>query len=64
MPYGQAEVSSTEKALIALRRADEAKTPIDRANTWEGAISRIKWVMDTVSSIAEVRATSILPLLD
>ncbi len=64
MPDGQAELSPTEKALIALRRADEAKRPIDRANTWEGAISRIKWVMDTVSPIAEVRAISILPLLD
>ncbi len=64
MPDGRAEMSPTEKALIALRRADEAKKPIDRANTLEGAISRIKWVMDTVSPIAEVRAISILPLLD
>ncbi len=64
MPDGQAEMSPTEKALIALRCADEAKKPIDRTNTWEGAISRIKWVMDTVSPIAEVRAISILPLLD
>ena len=64
MPDGRAEMSLTEKALIALRRADEAKKPIDPANTWEGAISRIKWVMDTVSPIAEVRAISILPLLD
>jgi len=64
MPEGQAEMSPTEKALIALRRADEAKKPIDRANTWKGAVSRIKWVMDTVSPIAEVRAMPILPLLD
>ncbi len=66
LPDGQAEMSSTEKALIALRRADEAKNfkPIDRANTWKGAISRIKWVMDTVSPITEVRVISILPLLD
>ncbi len=64
MPDGQAEMSPTEKALIALRRADEDKKPIDRANTWKGAISRVKWVMDTVSPIAEVRAISILPLLD
>ncbi len=64
MPDGQAEMSPTEKALIAVRRADEAKKPIDGANTLEGAINRIKWVMDTVSPIAEVRAISILPLLD
>ncbi len=64
MPNGQAEMSPTQKALIALRRADEAKKPIDGASTWKGAISRIKWVMDTVGPIAEVRAVSILPLLD
>ena len=63
IPDGQAEMSPTEKALIAVRRADEAKKPIDRKNTWKGAVSRIKWVMDTVSPIAEVRAISILPLL-
>ncbi|SRR6266702_349385 len=62
MPDGQAEISPTEKALIAVRRADEAKKPIDGANTWKGVISRIKWVMDTVSPIAEVRVISILPL--
>jgi len=64
MPDGQAEMSPTEKALIALRRADEAKKPINRKNTWKGAVGRIKRVMDTVSPIAEVRAISILPLLD
>ncbi len=64
MPDGHAEMSPTEEALIALRRTDEAKKPIDRANTWKGAISRIKWVMDTVGPIAEVRAISILSLLD
>jgi len=63
MPDGQAETSPIKKALIALRRADEAKKPIDRKNTWKRAVSRIKWVMDTVSPIAEVRAISILPLL-
>jgi len=63
IPDGQAETSPTERALIAHRRADEAKKPIDRKNTWKGAVSRIKWVMDTVSPIAEVSAISILPLL-
>jgi len=64
MAHGQAETSPTEKALNALRRADEATKPIDRKNTWKGAVSRIKWVMDAVSPIAEVRAIPILPLLD
>jgi len=64
MPDRQADMSLSEKALIAVRRADEAKKPIDRKNTWKEAVSRIKLVMDTVSPIAEVRAISILPLLD
>jgi len=64
MTHGLAKTSLTKEALIALRRADEAKKPIDRKNTWKAAVSRIKWVMDTVSPIAEVRAISILPLLD
>ncbi len=51
-----AEIPPAEIALVALRRADEAKQPIDRKNTWKGAVRRIKWVMDTVSPIAEVRA--------
>jgi len=64
MQGGRAEMPPIEKAQIALRRADETKEPIDGANTWKGAISRIKWVMDTVSPIAEVRAIPILSLLD
>jgi len=60
MPEIQAEMS---QALIAVRRADEAKKPIDRANTWKGTVGRIKWVMDTVSEVVEVRTISILPLL-
>ncbi|KAI9433078.1 hypothetical protein BJY52DRAFT_1422825, partial [Lactarius psammicola] len=36
-----------------LHDADEAITTINLSNTWEGALERIKWVMDTVSSVAE-----------
>ncbi len=64
MPDDQVEMSPTEKALIALRRADVAKKPIDQMNKWEGAVSRIKWVMDTISPIAEVRPISFLSFLD
>ncbi len=53
-----------ESARIALRRAEGTMKPIDQANIWKGAISNIKWVMDTVSPISEARAISILPLLD
>ena len=51
-------------AKNALRNADEAMTTINLSNTWEGALERIKWVMDTVSPVAEVRAMSFLPILD
>ena len=40
-----------------LHRANEAIkriVPIDGSNTWEKAVGRIKWVMDTLGPIAEV----------
>ncbi len=45
-------------AKNALRNADEAMTTINLSNAWEGAFERIKWVMDTVSPVTEVRAVS------
>ncbi|KAH9038968.1 hypothetical protein EDB85DRAFT_361772 [Lactarius pseudohatsudake] len=50
----QAEISPAEDALIALHRADDTKKLIDRRDIWKGVVSRIKWVMDTVSPIAEL----------
>ena len=60
MPQSQEETSSTStrNPRFALHRADETMNrivPIDRSNTWERAVGRIKWVMDTLSPIAEVR---------
>ena len=49
---------STKNPRFALRWADKVMkriVPIDRSITWENAIGRIKWVMDTLSPIAEVR---------
>jgi hypothetical protein len=46
---------------LALHQADEAMNriiPIDRSNTWESAVGKIKWVMDTLGPIAEV---SVMP---
>ena len=40
----------------ALHGTQEAMTRISNlSNTWENALERIKWVMDAVSSVAEVR---------
>ena len=59
-PQSREEVSptSTTNPRSALNSADEALNrvvPIDRSNTWERAVGRITWVMDTLRPIAEVR---------
>ncbi|KAF8260413.1 hypothetical protein EI94DRAFT_905287 [Lactarius quietus] len=41
-------------AVDALQTADEAMTALNLSDTWEGALKRIKWVMDTVSPVAEL----------
>ena len=61
MPQSLEEIlpTNTESPHLALHRADEAImriVPVDGSNTWEKAIGRIKWVMDTLGPIAEVRA--------
>jgi hypothetical protein len=46
---------------LALHQADAAMSriiPIGRSNTWESAVGKIKWVMDTLGPIAEV---SVMP---
>ena len=61
MPESLEGMSPTEDFLFALDRANEAMkviVPIDRSTTWERAVERINWVMDTLSPIAEV---SVMP---
>ncbi len=58
-----ADGSAGMSAKNALRNADEAMMTINLSNTWGGALERLKWIMDTVSPIAEVRAMSPLPIL-
>ena len=60
VPQSREEMSptSTKNSRFALRWADKVMrriVPVDRSNTWESALGRIKWVMDTLSPIAEVR---------
>jgi len=64
MPQDQTETSLVERARIDLDRADEVKKLIDRSDTWEGAVGKIKWVMDTLNPVAEVRVIFVLPILD
>ena len=64
MPQSREEMSptSTKNPHFALHRTDEAMkqiVPIGRSNTWERAVGRMKWVMDTLGPIAEVR---VIPL--
>ena len=48
----------------ALDDAKEAMTTIDLSNTWEGALERVKWVMDTLSPVAGVSRTVLLSTVD
>jgi hypothetical protein len=57
MPQSQEEMSPGTSTKN-LHRADESMkriVPNDRSNTWERAIGRIRWVMDTLGPIAGVR---------
>ena len=59
MPENLEQVSTTgtkdPPSRLALDQADEVMERIDRLNTWEGAVGKIKWLMDTLGPIAEVR---------
>jgi hypothetical protein len=57
MPQSRKEVqpASTKDLRSALDQTDEAMRQIDRSDTCEMAVRRIKWVMDTLGPIAEVR---------
>ena len=46
-------------AESALDDAYKATNAINLTSAWEGAVERIKWVMDTVSPVAGVRHTAI-----
>ena len=59
-PQDREETSPTsnKNPRSALHQADESMTlipPIDRSKTWERAVGRVKWVLDKLSPIAEVR---------
>ena len=47
--------AGTKDLPLDLRPADEAMERIDRSNTCQGVVRRIKWVMDTLGPIVEVR---------
>jgi hypothetical protein len=60
MPQNREEMSptGTRNPRFALHRADKVMkraVPIDRSNRWEKVVGRIKWVMDMLGPIAEVR---------
>ena len=56
-PQSREQVSpaGTKDLRLALDQANQAMRGIDLSSTWQGAVGRIKWVMDTLSPIAEVR---------
>jgi hypothetical protein len=69
LPQSREEMSptSTKNPRPALNQADEVMkqiVPIDRSNTSERAVGRMKWVMDTLSPIAGVRVMPLIPLAE
>jgi hypothetical protein len=60
MPQSQEGMSHTSamNPRVALEQAGEAMNRMDRSNTWESAVGKIMWVMDTLGPIAEV---SVMP---
>ena len=61
MPPAADRRAGMSPAENALHDADEAMMTINLSNTWDGALERIKWVMDTVSPVVEVRCNALLP---
>ena len=57
MPQSRKKVSPTSTKVLrsALHQTDKAMKQIERSDTCEIAVRRIKWVMDTLGPIAEVR---------
>ena len=55
---GEVSPTNTENPRLDLDQTDEVVeriVPIGQSRMWERAIGRIKWVMDTLSPVAEVR---------
>jgi hypothetical protein len=63
-PQRREEVSpaSANDLRPALAQADQAMKRMDRLNTWQDAVGRVKWVMDTLGPIAEVRVIPLMSL--
>jgi hypothetical protein len=55
---------SAENPRLALKGADQAVKQMDLSNTWKVAVGRIKWVMDTLHPIAEVRVIPSMSLAE
>ena len=47
--------AGTKDLGLGLDQADQVMEQMDPKNTWQKAVGRIKWVMDTLAPIAEVR---------
>ena len=65
IPPATDRLAGASPAENALRDAKEAMTTINLSKTWDGALERVKWVMDTLSPVAGVRCNVVfLPILD
>ncbi len=59
MPPAANQWAGVSPAEDALHDTNEAVTTFNLSKTREGALERIKWVMDTVSPVAEVRCNDL-----
>jgi hypothetical protein len=55
MPPVTNQRAGMSPAENALHDAKEVMATINLSKTWQGALERIKWVMDTLSPVAGVR---------
>ena len=58
------DIQAMSLAENALRDADETTKAINLTSAWESTVERIKWLIDTVSPVAGVRAMSSYLFLD
>ena len=64
IPPATDRLAGMSPAENALNDAKEVVTTINLSKTWDGALERVKWVMDTLSPVAEVGRDVLFPILN
>ena len=64
IPPATERLAGVSPVEYVLNDAEEAMATIDLSKTWDGALERVKWVMDTLSPVAEVGRDVLFPILN